>query len=254
MTNTNNATGALTERVREAITARIASGNLAPGHQLPTERELSETFGVSRVTIRRAIALLAESGLVYAIQGRGTYVAPEHLAEPPNALMSFHELAASDSVAVGATVISATVRPATIAEAEDFQIAPGAGLYALERLRTLDDLPVAIDFTLVPLALDPALPELDWATASLYTTLGAAGHRPILAEYSVEALPADDRSARLLGTTANAPMLVADSRTYDPAGRLIVYGRISYRGDRYRFRSRVTADQPLPGTPGRRKI
>jgi GntR family transcriptional regulator len=254
VTNTNGVTGALTERVREAIAARIASGELAPGHQLPTERELSETFGVSRVTVRRAIALLAESGLVYAIQGRGTYVAPEHLAEPPNALMSFHDLAAGNTVAVGATVVSATVRPATISEAEDFQIAPGAELYALERLRTLDDLPVAIDYTLVPLALNPAMPKLDWTTASLYSTLGAAGHRPIVADYSVEALPADERSARLLGTAVNAPLLVADSRTYDPADRLIVSGRISYRGDRYRFRSRVTADQPLPGTTGRRRI
>jgi GntR family transcriptional regulator len=240
-----NLTGALTGRVREALEARIASGSLEPGQQLPTERELSETFGVSRVTVRRAIASLTERGLVHAIQGRGTFVTSEPLAEPPNALLSFHDLVGSN-VAASSRVVEATVRAATISEAEDFQIAPGAELLALERLRTLDDLPVALDFTLVPVSLDQALPRLDWEVASLYSALGAAGHRPVVADYAVEAQPADERSAGLLGTTVGAPLLVADSRTYDPAGRLIVSGRISYRGDRYRFRSRLTADQQLP--------
>ena len=174
----------------------------------------------------------------------------EPLAEPPNALLSFHEMVRRER-RVSAQVIEATVRPATISEAEDFEIAPGAELFALERLRTLDDLPVALDFTLVPVALEPALPGLDWEVASLYSALGAAGHRPVAADYSVEAQPADDRSARLLGTAVGAPLLVADSRTYDPDGRLIVSGRISYRGDRYRFRSRLTAEQQLPGSSGR---
>ena len=255
MTSTNHATGAnptgaLTGRVREALKAEIASGSMGPGQQLPTERELSETFGVSRVTVRRAIASLTESGLVHAIQGRGTFVTSEPLAEPPNGLLSFHDMV-GENVAVSSQAIEATVRPATISEAEDFQIAPGAELFALERLRMLDDLPVALDFTLVPVALEPALPGLDWEVASLYSALRTAGHPPVAADYSVEAQPADDRAARLLGTAVGTPLLVADSRTYDPDGRLIVSGRISYRGDRYRFRSRLTAEQQLPGSSGR---
>jgi len=255
VTSTNHATGAhlageLTGRVREALEAQIDSGSLGPGQQLPTERELSETFGVSRVTVRRAIASLTESGLVHAIQGRGTFVTSEPLAEPPNALLSFHDMV-GENVAVSSQVIEATVRPATISEAKDFQIAPGADLFALERLRTLDGLPVALDFTLVPVALVSALPELDWEVASRYSALGTAGHRPVAADYSVEAQPADERAARLLGTAVGTPLLVADSRTYDPDGRLIVSGRISYRGDRYRFRSRLTVEQQLPGLSGR---
>ena len=246
MTISNHPTGALTGRVRDALAARISSGDLAPGQQLPTERELSESFEVSRVTVRRAIAALSEAGMVYAIQGRGTFVASEPLTEPPNMLLSFHDLAAGDNVVVGAQVIEKAVRPATISEAEDFEIAPGAELLTLERLRTLDDLPVALDVTIVPVALDPSLPGLDWRVASLYSSLAAAGHSPVASDYSVEARPADERSARLLATSVGAPLLVADSRTYDTGGRLIVSGRISYRGDRYRFRSRLTAEQQEP--------
>ena len=96
------------------------------------------------------------------------------------------------------------------------------------------------------MSLDPSLPGLDWQVASLYSSLAAAGHSPVAADYSVEAQPADERSAQLLATSVGAPLLVADSRTYDTEGRLIVSGRISYRGDRYRFRSRLTAEQQEP--------
>ena len=127
VTTTSRVTGTLTGKVRDELAARIASGELAPGQQLPTERELSDSFGVSRVTVRRALRDLSNSGMVYALQGRGTFVASEPLAEPPNVLLSFHDLAAGDNVVVGAEVIQVNVRPATIAEAEDFEIAPGPG-------------------------------------------------------------------------------------------------------------------------------
>ena len=119
--------------------------------------------------------------------------------------------------------IESAVRPATIGDAEEFQIAPGATCFAPERLRMLDELPVALDFTLVPVALDSLLPGLDWGVASLCAALGSAGHRPVAADYSVEAHPADDRSARLLGAAVGTPLLVADSRTYTPDGPLIVF-------------------------------
>ena len=123
----------------------------------------------------------------------------------------------------------------------------------LERLRTLDSLPVAIDLTVMPEALDPALPDLDWSQESLYARLARAGHTPVAADYSVEARPADERSASLLATSVGAPLLVAESRAHDSDGRFIVRGRISYRGDRYRFRSRLTAEQQLPMGAARRR-
>jgi GntR family transcriptional regulator len=240
------ATGHLTSRIRDDIGSRIARGELHAGQQLPTERELSKSFAVSRVTVRRALGILADDGLVYAVQGKGTYVASQRLAEPPNALLSFHDMVANDNVVVGAEPLRMQVRAASLSEAELFGIAPGAELFELERLRTLDGLPVAIDSNVLPLALDPALPDLDWAYESLYTRLAAAGHGPVSADYAVEARPADGGTARLLATDIGSPLLVAESRAFDSAGRLVVSGLISYRGDRYRFRSTLTAQQQRP--------
>lgn len=246
MTTSTTGLGQLTARVRQVLADRIARGEFAPGEQLPTERELGDQFGVSRVTVRRALASLAREGLVYAIQGRGTFVASGRLAEPPNALLSFHELVANEHVAVAAQPLRVDTRAATLDEAEQFGIAPGAPLFELVRLRTLDELPVAIDSTTLPLAIDPGLPNLDWSHESLYARLSAAGHDPVSADYAVEAQSADSRVARLLGASPGSPVLVAESEVSDQSGRLIVVGLITYRGDRYRFRSRLTAGATVP--------
>lgn len=246
MTTSTRGLGQLTARVREELEDRISRGELAPGEQLPTERELRDEFGVSRVTVRRALASLSDEGLVYAIQGRGTFVASGRLAEPPNTLQSFHELVANEHVTVGAQPLRVDTRAASIDEAEKFGIAPGAPLFELVRLRTLDELPVAIDSTTLPLSIDPELPGLDWSQESLYARLVGADHAPVAADYAVEARAADASVASLLAATPGSPVLVAESEVSDAAGRVIVIGVITYRGDRYRFRSRLAAGSTMP--------
>ena len=253
MTTTPRGLGQLTARVRQELEGRIARGDLAPGEQLPTERELRDEFGVSRVTVRRALASLTDDGLVHAIQGRGTFVGSGRLAEPPNTLLSFHEMVANEHVVVGAQPLHVDTRAATIDEADVFGIAPGAPLFELVRLRTLDDLPVAIDSTTLPLSIDPDLPAMDWSQESLYSCLVAAGHGPVSADYAVEARAADARVGGLLAAAPGSPVLVAESEVSDASGRVIVVGVITYRGDRYRFRSRLTAGSAVPmvRAPGR---
>jgi len=233
--------GRLTERVRDDLAQRITRQELGPGAQLPTERDLSVEYGVSRVTVRRALALLTEEGLVYAIQGRGTFVASERLGEPADSLLSFHDMVAGENVVVSAEPLRVEVRPATLREGETFGIAPGARLFELVRLRSLDGLPVAVDSNLLPLSFDEGLPELDWSIESLYARLAAAGHAPVRADYAIEAQAADARNAELLGAERGSPLLVAESQAFDPQGRLVVVGAIAYRGDRYRFRSTQSA-------------
>jgi len=142
---------------------------------------------------------------------------------------------------VSAEPLRVEVRPATLREGETFGIAPGARLFELVRLRSLDGLPVAVDSNLLPLSFDEGLPELDWSIESLYARLAAAGHAPVRADYAIEAQAADARNAELLGAERGSPLLVAESQAFDPQGRLVVVGAIAYRGDRYRFRSTQSA-------------
>ena len=133
--------------------------------------------------------------------------------------------------------------PATLDEAEALGIGPGAPLFALERVRLLDGVPVAFDSSRVPLALAPSLVDVDFENASLYAELEAAGVMPARADYTVEAVAADARAAELLDVKPGAPLLVASQKTYDPDGRTIELAVITYRADRYRLR--VSLMRPL---------
>ncbi|HVG69231.1 MAG TPA: GntR family transcriptional regulator, partial [Gaiellales bacterium] len=186
-------------RVYRMIADDIASGRLRAGDRLPAERELCQQLSVSRTTVRRAFAALVEDGLIESAAGRGAFVTNDSLAEPPNALMSFSELGARRGLHPTSVVLTRELRQATIEQAELFHIAPGAAVFVLERLRKLDDVPVAVDEAVVPLRRAPELESVDFAAESLYAVLDRNGCAPMRAAYTVEATAASPRDAELLG-------------------------------------------------------
>ncbi len=225
------------QRVQEALAEEIGRGRRSPGSRLPPERALAEHFGVSRVTLRRALDELERAGIV-SRDTRGWAVASSQIGEPPNALMSFSEMAASRGLTASAQVLEKRVRPASIDEADSLGLAPGAALFELERLRLMDVVPILIDRSIVPLALAPGIQEIDFSVASLYEVLEERwGLRPARAHYAVEAIGADERQSALLGSETGGPLLRCDQLTEDETGRLIESCEMVYRGDRYRFRA-----------------
>jgi GntR family transcriptional regulator len=241
------------ERVQEALADEIRRGRRPPGSRLPPERALAEHFRVSRVTLRRALAELERTGVVTRDDARGWTVAGARIGEPPNALMSFSEMAAARGLDAGSRVIASRIRPASIDEAETLGLAPGAELFELERLRTLDEVPILIDRTRLPMALVPGLDGLDLDGLSLYDVLEKRyGLRPTRARFAVEAVAADEREARLLGLEPGRPLLRCDQLTEDVTGKLIERCEMLYRGDRYRFRASLVREggaaepEPVP--------
>ena len=223
------------QQVREELEAEIERGRRPVGSRLPPERALAQHFGVSRVTLRRSLEEMALAGTI-ARSGAGWMVASPVIGEPPNVLMSFSEMAASRGLKPGGRVLDRRQRPATIDEAEALGLAPGAPLFELERLRSLDDVPILIDRTRIPLSLTPGLFEMDLDGRSLYGALEQTfGLRPARARLTVEAIPADERRARLLGLEPGEPLLLCRQQSEDQAGRQIELCDMVYRGDRYRF-------------------
>jgi GntR family transcriptional regulator len=225
------------QRVHDALADEISRGRRSPGSRLPPERALAEHFGVSRVTLRRALVELEAAGVVVR-DGAGWRVAESPLGEPPNALMSFSEMAASRGLRAAARVLEVGVRPATIDEAEELTLAPGARLFELRRLRLLDDVPILIDRSVVPQAIAPDIVAVDFATRSLYAELEERhGLRPARARFAVEAVAADEAQAALLDLQPGGPLLRCQQVTEDETGRSIELCEMVYRGDRYRFRA-----------------
>ncbi len=235
----------LWERVSVTLQDELAAGSVGPGERLPSEAVLTQRFGVSRVTLRQALAHLEQRGFVHPQAGRGWFVgaakAGPAVSEDPGVLQSFTEMAAGRGLRAGAVVLHCTRRPADWDEARDLGVAPGALLLSLRRLRQLDGIAVAVDHSLVPAALLPDVDAEDFRDASLYAALQRHGVHPFRADYEVQAIAADPEHAELLDLPVGAPMLAARQVCVDDGGRRIERGHITYRGDRYRFRAVLQA-------------
>lgn len=235
-------------RVYRSLAREITRGTHPPGSRLPSERWLSEHFDVSRVTLRKALRLAAAEQLISTIDGRrGWYVAGTEISEPLDELMSFSAMAVAKGLTPAARVLNTETRPSSLDEADVLAVAPGSPILDLERLRMLDGIPVLVHRARVPLARVPIPPETDFKTSSLYEAFAACGVAPAIGDLTVEAAGADARQAKLLDLEEGSAVLVVRVITFDARNRIIEASELTYRGDRYRLRTRLRVRR-LPPT------
>lgn len=222
-------------QISKTIARQIAEGEIERGTRLMSERDLGKHFNVSRVTIRRALLDLQEHGLIEAEGARGWFVTSA--VGEPNALVGFSDMARARGLKPGSRVLGAQVRPATIDEAERLGIAPGAKLFDLERIRLLDEVPVAHERSRVVLDLAPDIALSNFASVSLYDELRRLGIVAHSADYTLQAGAATEMDAGHLDVAAGAPLLIASAITFMQSGKAMELSHSVFRGDRYRFRT-----------------
>lgn len=231
------------------IRNQIDEGVLRGGARLPPERELCQELGISRVTLRKALSHLVEAGVLNASHGRGWYVSQSVAKrEWPNTLESFSETAARMGLEPRSEVLRSEVSPASFDEAEMLSIAPGTGLFHLERVRLLDDVPIALDATRIAVSVAPGIARADFARDSLYSTLSGAGVEPVRADSTIESREADHYEAQHLRIAEGKPLLVMHQVAFDPADRPLFASTIKYAGERYRLRTSFSRPEALSHT------
>lgn len=226
---------AAADDLAHAITAGRVTGDL------PSEKVLGERYGVSRVTIRRALGVLADKGLVAVTWGRGWSVAHGPLSEPANSLLSVTELAGARHLTVTSRVLLAQLEPTSLDDAELLDIAPGASTFVLKRVRYNDDAPLTLQLSRIVADRVAGIEDVDFTERSLYEVLEQKfGISPTRADYAVEARPTAAEHAELLGVAVGSPLLWATQKTYDQHGVAVEAGWSAYPYDRYRFRATLT--------------
>jgi GntR family transcriptional regulator len=225
-------------RVVRQIESEIADGALMPGARLASERLLCERLGISRDTLRHALAELAEAGRIEPAPRRGWFVAGRSIHEPLAAPQSLTVWAAGQGLTASSRVVRADVRLPTPDEAATLGLAPGEVVFDLERVRVVGGAPLSLDRASIVLARAPFLPEVDFSSESLYRVLRErAGIVPSKADYEVGAALADERTAHLLEIESGAAILRVTETVFDQAGAPFELSRFANRGDRYRYRT-----------------
>src|SRR5260370_13733399 len=134
-------------QLREIMRERIRSGEWKPGDLIPSERELGETYGISRMTARQAITDLVNEGLFYRERGKGTFVSQRKVTHQLIHLTGFTEDIRARGQRPGTKVISATMQLADEETAEKLRISLGTPIFRLQRLRLADGEPLAIELS-----------------------------------------------------------------------------------------------------------
>ncbi len=227
------------ERVAAKIRETIDS-TLSENDALPSERELMSIHGVSRLTVRAAIAKLVDEGRVYNIQGSGTYVGSKGMFSKTLKLTSFTEDMTNRGHVPSSRVLQAARVSATDAIARRLNIPAGGACTRLRRLRLADDDPMALEDVYLPEDVLP-LEELNLGR-SLYAQLADRGFQIHRAEQQVRAMLLDDESCGLLAVPAGSAALFIERISSTRRGRIVEFARTMYRADRYSFQLGVARE------------
>jgi GntR family transcriptional regulator len=235
--------------IRESIQAR----QLKPEEKLPSERELADLLGISRMTARQAIRVLVRDGTLAVRHGVGTFVADPKLTYRALHLLGFTEEAMLRGSKVSSQVLEQLIARPSLSVSKALKLRASDRIVKIVRLRSSEDVPLVLETSHVPLQCCPGLIEEDLATQSLYALLENRYHLPLLwAAQSVEAAIATEFESHLLDVNIGAPVLLVEGVTYSANDQPIERFKAVYRADRVTLTlesgrsGSVGSDSPLP--------
>lgn len=222
--------------IRDDLQAKIASGWYQPGEILPTEVELAEAYGVSRPTMRHALQLLDDVGLLERRRHRGTMVLEPKIEQRFALRIRSFEREMHEANHVARTEVrlcEVCVAPQPVAER--LSVAEGEAVVHLVRLRYADELPNVLVETYVPHRLYPGIETTDFVHESLYATMRTMGLPVVRAFRELGVAAADRSTAASLGIDAGAPVFVFHTVARAATGQAVEYSQATYRGDTNSF-------------------
>lgn len=235
-------------QLKEILERRIRQGEFEIGGKFPTDEQLCKEYGLSRGTVRRAVGMLTDAGLLCREQGRGTFLNAAQQSPVFFRLASFDDEMKARGWEPCTKLIRCRVLPASAEVARRLQIPVGEKVIEIVRLRLADGQPIAYETRYLAYKTCPQLLEEDLENQSIHSLLIDKYAIPLIrACYTIEARTLSADEARHLQVDDGLAGFAIDRVTYSIDGKPVTWYCIVYRGDVYRFSAELQAGAVLPG-------
>lgn len=224
-------------QLKEILQEMIENEVLKPGESIPTERELCEIQGISRMTVNKAIMSLVNEGLIYREQGKGTFVSIAKVNREISQLKGFTEQMKENGVVSKTRILSFNIIDATKKCKLELKMpVDETKIIEIKRLRFSDEQPVAIEIAWLPYYLFNGMTSEMIEDKSLYEIFREKyGYYPDKAKQTIEPTMLNEYESKLLNQKNSALALIFRRTTYLQNKTPIEYTKAVYRSDNYKY-------------------
>ncbi len=236
-----DAHSSLHSQIKEILKTRILEGMYTANQRMPSESELMSAFGVSRITVRQAMAVLQSEGLVYSVHGKGSFVSRPRAFQDLGSLQGFGSAMRQMGYETHSRVLSVKMMRPTPEIQEILKLGKGTKVNELRRLRFLNREPISVDVSYLPSELGERLAKEDLANRDVFSILENNFQIPLgHADLQINSTILEDESlAALLRVDLGSPILYIERTIYTARGEPLEFEKLYYRGDAFQFKVRV---------------
>lgn len=231
-------------QLKDFLIEEIENGNLRHGDKLPSERELAETYKVSRMTARHALSVLEREGFVERIIGGGTFVIGKKIKlDGDNNFLSFSKKIMESGSTPETKIVFTRIKSAKNCAVRSLDIEEDEQLMVIKRLRIADDIPIAIELSYIPYRYCPGIEKYIKKDVSLYKVLeDVYSIKLVRVEQYTRIALSDENESKLLKIKNDSPCIFIESTTFDTLGRKIEFAQTKARGDIVRYYDRKSIE------------
>lgn len=211
----------LYQQLADSLRDKIYEGKYAFGDKLPSERSLAEKFGISHLTVRKALAILEEEGMLLRVQGKGTFVRAQKYSIDMQHMDGFSSMFGQQGITITNKVLYSGVREAGFKYSRIFGIPREEPVFELIRLRQNGEDPVALEYNILPTKRVPHVEEYDYSLYSLWDVYRQTGIQLVEENQKLEIVKVYNPQADLLNVEEGADVLMLSSTALDLSGKVI---------------------------------
>lgn len=221
----------------ENVRHKIENDEWQLNTMIPSENELSRTYGISRMTVRSVLNRFVMAGLLYRVPGKGTYVAEAKIESSPLSRMGIREQLERMGYETKTKLLTVELVTTSARISKLLEIRPGAVVYHVKRIRYIKGVPLSIHTSYIPKEVSPDLEKNDLEGKQLCDILGQEYNCRIVRQVeTLESITASAEEADLLGVSTAFPLLLLENRLYNSNHVPIEYSKVVFRGDKIKLR------------------